>query len=400
MNILIVSSYLPFPLVNGGNVRLYNLIKELSAHHNITLLCEKRDHQDLQDVNELKKYCEEVITIPRKKQWTPQNILKSGFSFSPFLLVGHTLPAMKQKIVETLNAKRFDVIHVETFYVYQNIPKTYLPVILVEHNIEYDVYKKYATTANIFLRPFLFIDVMKIAFWEQRFWKQATRVAAVSPSDKRVIERVQPKVSLVSNGVATDIFKFKTNLHFDKKERTILFIGDYKWIQNLQAVERIVTKIWPLVLDRIEKEKLSITPKLWIVGKHMPESLKAYKSDTIMPDDNAPEETYKIYQKSDILLAPLSVGGGSSYKIIESLSSGVPVVTTPLGAKGVGGTHNEDLLVGTDDESLASSVIALLQNQSLYEKIRKNGRVLIESNFSWKAITKELEKIYGDLIQE
>lgn len=400
MNILLVSSYLPFPLVNGGNVRLYNLIKELSKKNSITLICEIRDYQDEHDIKEVKKFCSEIITVPRKKQWSWHNILMSGCSFYPFLLIGHTLPDMKQKIVQTLNNKRFDVIHVETFYVFQNLPKTYLPIVLTEHNIEYDVYKKYAKTATMFLKPLLLVDVIKIAYWERNFWKKASMIAAVSASDKQVIEKVRPDVRLVSNGVDVATFKLKTKGISDKKERTILFMGDYKWVQNLQAIQRILDSIWPLVVKLIEKEKLGFRPKLWIVGKNMPDSLKAYASDTIFPDDHAPAETYKIYQKSDILLAPLSVGGGSSYKIIEALSSGVPVVTTHLGAKGVGAHHEKEVLIGENDEDLAKAVVVLLQNEILYEKIRKNGRELIEKTFSWSSITKELEEIYGEAVKE
>ena len=99
MNILIVSSYLPYPLYSGGNVRLYNLLKELSKKHSITLICEKRPTQTQEDVTEVEKICEKVITVDRKKQWSLQNILKSGISSQPFLILGHTLPKMKEVMI-------------------------------------------------------------------------------------------------------------------------------------------------------------------------------------------------------------------------------------------------------------------------------------------------------------
>ena len=74
MNILLVSSYLPYPLFSGGHIRLYNLIKELSPKHKITLICEKRDHQGEADIAELKKLCKKVIVVPRRKQWSVANI--------------------------------------------------------------------------------------------------------------------------------------------------------------------------------------------------------------------------------------------------------------------------------------------------------------------------------------
>ena len=99
MNILMVSSYLPFPLLSGGNIRLYNLLKLLSRKHKITLICEKRPNQTEADVREVEKICEKVITVKRNKQWSVKNIVKTGFSLSPFIITGHQSKEMT-KVIE------------------------------------------------------------------------------------------------------------------------------------------------------------------------------------------------------------------------------------------------------------------------------------------------------------
>ncbi len=130
MKILIVSSYLPFPLFSGGQIRLYNLIKNLSEKHSITLVCEKRETQTQKDIDELSDICERVYTTERKKQWTGANILKTGISLDPFLVTGHKSSEMKKIISKLIKEEKFDLIHVETFYVMQNLPKTTLPIVL------------------------------------------------------------------------------------------------------------------------------------------------------------------------------------------------------------------------------------------------------------------------------
>ncbi len=90
MKILMISSYLPYPLHSGGQVRLYNLIKELSGKHEITLVCERRPHQTSEDIKEVEKICKKVVTVPRRKQWSLENVLKSVFSSHSFLVTGHT----------------------------------------------------------------------------------------------------------------------------------------------------------------------------------------------------------------------------------------------------------------------------------------------------------------------
>jgi len=60
--------------------------------------------------------------------------------------------------------------------------------------------------------------------------------------------------------------------------------------------------------------------KLWIVGKNIPESLKSFSSETVIFDENATKETWKIFQQSSVLLAPIRVGGGTQYKILEEMA--------------------------------------------------------------------------------
>jgi hypothetical protein len=123
MKILMVSSYLPFPLYSGGQIRLYNLLKNISNKHEITLICEKRSNQTADDIEEVKKICKRVITVERLKQWSFGNILKTGFSMDPFLIVGHTNEELRLAIRDELVRENYELIHVETFYVYQNLPK-------------------------------------------------------------------------------------------------------------------------------------------------------------------------------------------------------------------------------------------------------------------------------------
>src|SRR5437763_1484667 len=98
MKILMISSFLPYPLYSGGNVRLYNLLKNLSKEFEVTLICEKRKNQTEEDVREVEKICSKVLTVDRKFQWSYSNILKTGFSKNCFLITGHTSKQMKDLI--------------------------------------------------------------------------------------------------------------------------------------------------------------------------------------------------------------------------------------------------------------------------------------------------------------
>ncbi len=387
MKILIVSSYLPFPLFSGGQIRLYNLIKNLSEKHSITLVCEKRDTQSQKDIDEVGKICEKVYTVERKKQWSARNILKTGFSLDPFLITGHKSLEMKKIISKLISEEEFDLIHVETFYVMQNLPKTDLPVVLAEHNIEYEVYEKFVKKSLIFGRPLLYLDIMKLKRAERVCWKKATRLIAVSEIEASLMGR---KVDVIPNGVDVDKFKMKKIIK-DKENKKVLFIGDFKWIQNKDSIVYIIKNIWPKVV------KNNPNAVLWVVGKKIPESIKSLKDGSIVFDENASNETEKIFQEADILLSPIRVGGGTNFKILESMSCGTPVVTTKLGNEGINATENEEIIISDKPEEFSNKTSLLLTDDYLYEKISRNGRKFIEKNFDWKNISEKLDRVYESL---
>ncbi len=393
-----ISSYLPFPLHSGGQVRLYNLIRELSDKHEITLVCEKRPHQTENDIKELEKICKKVITVTRKKQWSIENVVKAATSSHSFLVTGHTHLEMQRKIQELFLKEKFDVIHVETFYVMQNIPVTSLPIVLVDHNIEYHVYKRFMSRAPLLAKPLLAIDISKIKKEEQASWRQATKVVAVSEEDKKVMQNAGLEPELVSNGVNIEQFAYKpTNRLLTEKSfatRKVLFIGDFKWLQNKDSVSFILKEVWPLMRS---KNNL----KLWIVARDIPDSIRSLSNDpsVLFDTQSSVKPTPEIFQEADVLLAPIRVGGGTSYKILESMSCGTPVVTMPMSANAISATDGENIMVGRVPNELAEKTLQILDSQKLYAKIAQNGRKLIEANYSWKEIAKELEKVYKGVLQ-
>ena len=116
MKILMLTPYLPFPPSSGGQVRSYNLIKNLAQKHEITLFSLIKKEEEKKYVLELEKYCKKVKVFKRSpRPWTLRNILKTGFSSYPFLVIRNSSDEEKEALINELNDNRFDLIHAETF---------------------------------------------------------------------------------------------------------------------------------------------------------------------------------------------------------------------------------------------------------------------------------------------
>src|SRR3989338_94646 len=230
MKILMLTPYLPFPLLTGGQTRSYNLIKRLAnLGHEITVFCLVKSDSERKFVFELEKYCTEIQVFNRpEKPWTLHNILETGFSLYPFLVIRNWAKGEKYAIERILEKEKFDLIHAETFYVMPHIPKTKVPILLVEQTIEYLVYRHFAEESRMVpVKPLLYVDVAKMKFWEKNFWERANKVAAMSEEDKKIMLKLSPKldVDIVPNGVDTSFFDKKINAR--SKDLVILYLGNF-----------------------------------------------------------------------------------------------------------------------------------------------------------------------------
>ncbi len=258
MKILMLTPYLPYPPSEGGQLRSYKLIKLLSRRHEITLVCFSRQHNTPDQVNHMRKFCKKVIVVERGKTWTIKNILRTGFSMYPFLVSIYNSSGIKKVLKEEISNNKYDLIHAEMSYTLPYLPKTDIPIILVEQTIMSRIFGHQAKTdRRLWFRPFMFVDIVKMRFWEQYFWRRVKRVVTVSNEDAAIVQKIIPglAVDVVRYGVGEDVSNLPKKIHYNP---TILYMGNYKWIQNWEAAELLVKTVFPLIKKEIPKAKLVI----------------------------------------------------------------------------------------------------------------------------------------------
>jgi len=115
----------------------------------------------------------------------------------------------------------------------------------------------------------------------------------------------------------------------------------------------------------------------------------------IIFDDHAPKETELIYPKADLLLAPIRIGGGTSFKILEAMASGVPVITTALG-NAIGAKEELEIVIAKNTEDFVVKIKKVLDEKEFHETISRNARKLIEENIAFKDFPKSFLKSFPD----
>jgi len=390
-----LTPYLPYPLTSGGQTRSYNLIKNLSKKHEITLFSLIKDDKEKKYIPELEKFCKKVAVFNRSKSpWTLRNILMTGFGTYPFLVIRNLAPKEKEAVRHELENDKYDLIHAETFYVMPHIPRVDIPTLLVDQTVEYLVYEHYVQEQVPFwLRPILWIDVLKIKYWETYYWKQAKKVIAMSYSDGKIMESLAPglKVGVVPNGVDVEYFSEK------KREETkvpkVLYLGNFSWLQNVEAAEALVAEVWPNIKKKIPNSKL------WIVGKDMPERVKILRTSDIEVTEGIPDNR-DAYTQASVLVTPIKGPGGTRLKILEAMASSLPVVTTSTGAEGLDLTDGKNALIRNDFDELAEAAVKVLKDPELAIKLGVEGKRFVEQRYTWQKNAELLSKIYEEVVYQ
>jgi glycosyltransferase involved in cell wall biosynthesis len=394
MKILMLTPYLPYPDSSGGQIRTQNLLKHLRCEHEITLFSLIKKNEEKKYIPILEKnFCHQVKVFNRpEKPWSFGNILRTGFSCKPFLVVRNFSKEAKKAISLELSQNHYDLIHVETFYAMPHLPKTKTPVVLVDQTIEYQVYHHYVhQKAPLLIRPLLNIDVAKLKYWERFYWRQADKVIAVSKEDKDVMVKLEPglNVSIVPNGVNLDFFKPKTS--WNTTSPIMLFVGNFHWLQNTEAAECLINEILPLVKKEIPKIKLMI------VGQHQPESLLNQASADVVIKNLPENDTVGIieaYHQSTVFVSPIKGPGGTRLKNLAAMASQLPIVSTSVGVHGLGVKDGKHVMIRNTPQAMANAIIEIIKRPQIAQKIANTARDYVEKNYDYKNIAKHLSQIY------
>ena len=383
MKILMLTPYLPYPDSSGGQIRTLNLLKHLHKEHEITLVSLIKDKKENQYKKHLLQYCHKILTFQRSPNpFTLQNIIRTGFTSQPFLIVRNSAPGVKAAVQKELETGHYDIIHAETFYVMPSIPETSIPVVLVDQTIEYLVYQHYVNnTAHKLVRPLLRIDVEKLKKSEKYYWQKANQVVAVSEQDKQEMRKLLPNldVKIVPNGVNLELFKAKKT--WNSKNPTILFVSNFKWLQNKEAAYLLINEVFPIV-----KKKLP-NIKLHVVGQHIPEDILKYNSSSIKVDSLAEDDIdslVKAWNQDTVFASTIRGPGGTRLKNLAAMASQQPIVSTSVGVQGLGVKNNVHVLTGNTPQKIAELIVKVIKSPKLAEKISRNARAHVEKHYNYK----------------
>ena len=113
------------------------------------------------------------------------------------------------------------------------------------------------------------------------------------------------------------------------------------------------------------------------------------------------KDVNRFLKRSDIFVATSNVENIWSTTVVEAITIGAPCILTSVGYTEKVFTHLENayLIPSKDENSLASAVLELLNNENLRKKISDNGKLLLKKNGLIKnEIIERTKQLYESLL--
>jgi glycosyltransferase involved in cell wall biosynthesis len=91
------------------------------------------------------------------------------------------------------------------------------------------------------------------------------------------------------------------------------------------------------------------------------------------------------YSNASIFLAPMRIGSGMQNKLLESMSMGLPCITTALAANALDAQNGRELLVRESNQDIADAIVHLLQSPNEAKSLGEHAREYVKQHHDWSA---------------
>lgn len=398
MRVLWIVPYLPWPTTSGGKTRQYQLLRNLAARgHRITLLVQTKTPADDECRRMLEPLLERLIVLPRRSRRHPLTLAAALLAPWPLLASVNGLSRpLREQCRALLEEGGWDVVQVEHSYGFQSLAgplrSRRQPFLLTEHNLESALGTATYDRFPGWLAPFVRYDQWRARRWERRVFRQAARVLAVTEADAQAMRRLtDTPVDVVVNGVDCAAF---AAVRADADSQRVLFVGNYEYAPNRDAVQWALEEILPRLWLRWPQARFAVA------GYSLPESWPQRWSDPRIEWQGFVPDLTALQSRCAAFLAPLRHGGGSKLKVIEALAAGLPLVSTAQGVSGLGVRERRDYLAGESAQALADALGEVLGDARQADELAANGRAYVGREHDWAGVAERLEGLYRNMQQE
>jgi len=167
---------------------------------------------------------------------------------------------------------------------------------------------------------------------------------------------------------------------------TVLFQGTLRYPPNAEAARFLVDEVAPVLRRSVPDIRIRLvgtsTPSLERLDD--PPSVSVVGRVADMGDE---------LSRADLVVVPVRFGSGTRLKILEAFAHRIPVVSTTLGAEGLGAEDGVHLLLGDTARELAAACARLLADSRLRRRVVASAQALYEERFTEELVEARVAEV-------
>jgi glycosyltransferase involved in cell wall biosynthesis len=382
--VLAVTSEPPWPLDSGGHLRSFYLLKALAAHTRLRIVCPVQPHQEsaVAALAAAGLDLRPVSVPPRSARHELRRLVSATLRGEPYVMYRrHHWPDAHKAWRAELQHDRPALLyldHLDSLMYALDSPSAPVPAVVDLHNI-YSVLARRAADEHSrgWKHWWLGREARHLDRVERRLARSPLTLFAVSDGEADYFRRLgAPDVHAVPNGVDC---ASRADLPTGRSGRpVVLFLGTMSWGPNVSAARFLARTVFPAVRARVPDASLLI------VGANPPAEIRDLHGGAISVTGRVPDVKPYLAEAS-VLAVPLDAGGGTRLKILEAFASGLPVISTRIGAEGLAaepGTHYGQ----AERPDFAGAVADLLGCPAAGTRLAQAARALVRRTYDWQLI--------------
>lgn len=399
MRILWAKANKILPLHSGGDIRSYNLARQLAAKHDLTFFSYYDGTPDEDYAKTLREHLPGAVCVCTGQNY--DTLLRRGLDYlsrlpnhAPYAVSRFASLPVESQLKSWYEDRAFDVAVCDFLDAAVNFPKELnIPTMLFQHNVESEIWRRHATNGSNGLKKLVYrLEFSKMQRYESEVARRFHHVIAVSEHDKNLMSAWVDidRISVVPTGVDTE--QFRPGPRPVQKDGLVLFVGAMDWEPNIDAVEYFCLAIWPGILARVPKARFRI------VGRNPGSRVQRLASDSVEVTGRVPSVVDHL-REAAVVVVPLRIGGGTRLKIYEAMAVGKAVVSTTVGAEGLDVNHAKDILLSDAPGKFAESVATLLKDAQARGALERAAAELA-TRYGWHLLGAKFEQILEKVTAE
>jgi sugar transferase (PEP-CTERM/EpsH1 system associated) len=392
VKILFLCHRVPFPPDKGDKIRAFHLLRALAARHDVDLFTLADDPRDLAHQAALQEHCRHVTIARVHPRLARLRSLPHLVSRTPLTIPYFSSDTLQRSVDSAVAARGYDRIFVYCSAMAQYVRwNGAVPVVMDLVDVDSDKWTQYASRTRF---PFSLIYAKEgrdLRAYEREVSEKSACVLVTTEREAALAREVAPaaRVHVLSNGVDTRYFA-PAQEGTTGGAPTLIFTGDMSYFPNREGVTFFAREVLPLVRSAIPDVRFVI------VGRNPGRQVEALASEAgVVVTGFVPDVRLWLAQAS-VAVAPLTIAAGVQNKILEAMSSGLPVVATPRAAQGLTSAVAEVVEIGETADEFAAKCVALIRDVRRARELGQEGRRRVTADYSWEASARRLLDLIDD----